>query len=325
MAQVDGTLDTYDQIGRREDLEDVIYDLFPNDTWLLSNLDKTDATSTFHEWQIDSLAAATVNRTLEGNEAAFTTFSQPTRLGNYCQISNKTFLISGTAEAVRKAGRKSELARAAMKSMRELKRDMEKALIGNQASSAGGNTTARSAGGMESWIASTGNGGNAVNATTTASASTAAFASNAVSAPTDGTTTGALAVTHLNNALAEAWADGGDTRDILVGVTQKTAIDAFTSIATRMVDIDKSEQAVIHGAANVYVSDFGRHTVRLHRYIRTSVVLCVDKEYWSVGMLRRPSMTTLAKTGDGEKRMLLSEFTLVARNPNSSAKVAACT
>jgi hypothetical protein len=241
------------------------------------------------------------------------------------QIARKTFIISGTLEAVKKAGRKSEIARQAMKKMRELKRDLEKALVGNQGSSAGADATPRSCGGMEAWIPSTANGGNAFIATTTASgASTAAFTSGVVAAPVDGATTGALSLTILNAALGEAWADGGDPRMILVNTTQKTAIDAFTSIATRFVDIDRKSEAVIHGAANVYVSDYGVHTVMLHRYMRTSVVLCLDPDYWATAFLRKPKMEELAKTGDGEKRQIITEFTLVSRNHSASAKVVAC-
>src|SRR6476619_5050502 len=119
MAQASGTTATYDSIGLREDLEDVIWDLFPEDTWALTNLDRVDATATFHEWQLDSLDAATTNKTVEGNDASFTTVAPPTRVGNYLQIASKYFLISGTLEAVKKAGRSSEVARQAMKKMRE--------------------------------------------------------------------------------------------------------------------------------------------------------------------------------------------------------------
>jgi hypothetical protein len=325
MAQLSGTTATFDSAGLREDLEDVIWDLFPNDTWALSNLDRVDATAVNHEWQLDTLDAATQNKVVEGDDASYLTVSPPTRVGNYTQIARKTFIISGTLEAVKKAGRKSEVARQAMKKMRELKRDMEKALVGNQGSSAGADATPRSCGGMEAWIPSTANGGNALIATTTASgASTAAFTSGVVAAPVDGSTTGALSLAIFNQSLGEAWADGGDPRMILVNTTQKTAIDAFTSIATRFVDVDRKAEAVIHGAANVYVSDYGVHTVMLHRYMRTSVVLCLDPDYWATAFLRRPKMEELAKTGDGEKRQIISEFTLISRNHNASAKVVAC-
>lgn len=323
MAQVSGTTDTYDAVGIREDLEDVIWDLFPGDTWCLSTLDKVNAGSTFHEWQFDALAAVATNRQLEGDDASYTTLASPTRVGNYCQISRKTFIVSGTLEEVKKAGRGSEIARAAMKSMRELKRDMESALITNQASSAGGQTTARSCGSMESWIPTTDNGGNGVRATTTAAASTAAY-SGGVTAPTDGTTTGALAEAKFKEAIGLAWADGGDPNTILVGTTQKANIATFAGVATKYNEIKGSSQGTTIGAVDMYVSDFGNHKVILHRYMRSSVVLCIDPDYWGVAYLRKPFMERLAKTGDAEKRQLISEYTLVSRNHSASAKAVAC-
>jgi hypothetical protein len=316
---------SYTLPGMREDLEDTIWDLFPMDTWCLSNLDKVDAENTYHQWQKDSLAATGANRALEGDDATFSTAAGTTLLGNYQQISTKSFFISRTADKVRKAGRGTETARQAMKKMRELKRDMEVALITNQSSSAGGAATARSTGSMESWIASTDNGGNAIRATTTASASTAAFAANAVTTPTDGTTTGALTEALLKEALRLAWADGGDPRVILCNSTQKTAIDAITGVATRFVDVDRSAEASIIGSVSLYVSDFGRHQVVLNRHVRQSVILCIDPDFWAVSFVDRPFMKTLAATGDADKRMIISEFGLVARNSDSSGKVAALT
>jgi hypothetical protein len=329
MAAPAGAATRHSQVGAREDLEDVIWDLFPEDTYLLSNLDKVTATNTFHEWQTDSLAGATANRVIEGDDTTHTTLAATIRMGNYCQISKKEFVVSGTLEAAKMAGRKSEIARGGMKKMKELKRDIELALIGNQASSSGGIGTARSSGGIESWIpgvtADPGTAANAVRSTTAANlATTIGFASGVVTAPTDGGTTGALTVGALNSALQGAWEDGGDPRDIFVGATQKAAIDGFSSIATRFVDIDRKSQATITGAANVYVSDFGTHTVRLHRYMRSSVVLNLDLDYWALAFYRRPFMEPLAKTGDAEKRHMLAEFCLVARNPNASSKVVAC-
>jgi hypothetical protein len=47
-------------------LEDVIWDLFPEDTWAVSNLDKVDATAPTHEWLFQQLAAAAANIGVEG-------------------------------------------------------------------------------------------------------------------------------------------------------------------------------------------------------------------------------------------------------------------
>lgn len=323
--------------GIREDLEDVIWDLFPEDTWAVSNLDKVDATATTHEWLAQQLAAASSNIAVEGDDATFTSLTPPSRFGNYLQIMSKTFLVSDTLEAVKKAGRGSEVARGAMVKMRELKRDMEYTITRNQPSTAGGATTGRSMAGMEMWISgylnnaavnTTVTASTAVRSTTTADTCTTVPVTSGVpgaTAPTDGTTTAALTITNLNLALQGAWSNGGNPSVILATSNNKTAIDGFTSIATRYVNVDAATQSPIIGAANVYVSDFGRHTVVLHRYMRTSVILCLDPNYWAIAFLRRPMARELARTGDGTKYQIITEATLVCRNQQASSKVVALT
>ena len=110
---------------------------------------------------------------------------------------------------------------------------------------------------------------------------------------------------------------------ILCNASVKGAIDQFTGVATRFVDVDRRQQASIINAANVYVSSFGTHTVVLSRYTRSSVCLCLDPDYWAVAFLRRPFVETLAKTGDAHKREMLAEYTLVSRNDDASSKVVA--
>lgn len=312
----------------REDLEDVIYLLDPMDTWASTNLEKTDAQATFHEWLSDTLAGATANRQIEGDEAGYSTAAPAERLGNVLQISRKTFIVSGTLEEVRKAGRRSEIKRLGTKYLKELKRDMEQAFCGNQASSLGGAATARSSAGMESWIegptaTTAGTAANVVTATTTsATATTPGFSGGTVAAPTDGTTTGALTIGQLNAALQGSWDDGGDPRVILCAANNKNTIDNFTSLATRQVDVNKSEKLPVIGSVNVYVHSYGSPSmVVLSRYVRSSVVLCLDPSYWAIAFLRRPFMQTMSKTGDAEKRLLLAEYTLVCRNPAASSKV----
>jgi hypothetical protein len=327
MAQISGTTWTNSVANSismatniRESLEDVIWELDPMDTWALSNLNRTSVSNTYHEWLADALPGATANRQIEGDDASFSTVAGAQRLGNHNQISRKTFLISGTLEAVKRAGRKSEIARQGTWLMKQLKRDMEQSLVQNQASSAGGSATARSSASMESWLAT-----NEVLATSTSSATTPGFSGGTVVSPTDGTTTGALTENALKSALELAWIQGGDPRVILAGSTQKKAIDAFTGIATRFVDSSPRKEAAIIGAANMYVSGFGSpHVVTLSRYVRSSVVLCIDPNFWAIGQLRAPFMEPLAKTGDGEKRQMIAEFCLISRNEKASAKVVAC-
>jgi len=105
------TFSSFTVVGIREDLSDVIYDISPQDTPIMSSIGKSKATSVFHEWQTDSLAAATTaNFLVEGADATDASVSPSTRIGNYTQIVGKTIRVSGTLEAVDKAGRKSEKA-----------------------------------------------------------------------------------------------------------------------------------------------------------------------------------------------------------------------
>jgi hypothetical protein len=130
---------------------------------------------------------------------------------------------------------------------------------------------------------------------------------------------------NLKAALQGAWAQGGDPRIILIGATQKKVLDAFTGIATRFIDSSPAKEATIVGAANMYVSEFGSpHAVILSRYVRSSVVLCIDPDFWAVSYLDAPFTESLAKTGDGIKKQMVSEYTLVCRNPFASSKVVAC-
>lgn len=331
MAQATGTSDTYDVSssgGNREDLEDVIWDLFPGDTWALTTLDKVDAAATLHEWLGDELAAAATNAQIEGDVTDASDISPPARYGNYQQIAKKVFNISATQEKVSKAGRKSEIARESMKQMREIKRDMEYALTRNQVGTAGGSATARTTAGMEAWIGGTAGATttvtNVVLSTSTSSATTAAVTSGVPgTAIVDGTVTAAFVSADLNQALQAAWADGGDPRVILVSAAQKNAVDSFTSVATRFVDVGRAQQASVTGAINLYVSDFGNHQVVLHRYMRTNVALCLDPDMWAVSFLRRPFSERLAKTGDAIPYHIVSEFGLVGRNWKANAKIVA--
>ena len=68
----------------------------------------------------DDLAAAAANLVREGDEASFTTAAPARRLGNYMQISTKTFIVSDTLEVVDKAGRRTETGRLGTKLLKEL-------------------------------------------------------------------------------------------------------------------------------------------------------------------------------------------------------------
>ena len=303
MAQPTNTFDTYDMIGIFDDLEDVIYDISPTETPFLSMAPRMKATQTNHEWQTDSLAAASaVNAVIEGDDATTDAQTATARVGNYTQISDKVILVTGTSRAVQSAGRGDELDYLIAKAGKELKRDMESQITQNRASVAGNSTTARVSGSMESWLTTNDDRG--------AGGAQGGFSAGVVAAPTDGTQR-ALTESIHKNVIKLVWTSGGDPDTILVGPFNKQVISGFTGNATRFV---KAETNELVAGIDVYKSDFGEHKVVPSRFNRDRTALYIDSEYIGVAYLRPFQTAALAKTGDSERRQLLAEYTLVCKN-----------
>ena len=309
MAQPTNTFDTYDSVGEREDLSDVIYNISPTDTPFLSSAAKTSATAVLHEWQTDALASAsTSNAVIEGDEATHDAVSATTRLSNSCQIMDKVVVITGTQEAVDKAGRASELAYQIAKRAKELKRDMEAMLTTNNAEVTGGSSTARELGSLGSWVVT--------NDDMASDGASGAGAGNA--AHTDGTQR-VFTEAQLKSVIKSVWNAGGDPSMIMVGPFNKQKLSGFTGNSTRF---DAGADATLYTSVDVYASDFGQLQVVPNRFSRDRDAWVLDMNYWGVAFLRDFSMHELAKTGDTEKRQLLVEATLESRNEAASGLVA---
>src|SRR4051812_42707397 len=129
MALPTNAFATYQAIGNREDLSDLIYRIDPTDTPFMSAAEQEKATAVKHEWQTQALAAASgSNAQLEGDDITADSTTVTVRLSNTAQISRKTAQVSGTQQAVQHAGRDNELAYQEMLKGLELKRDMETVL-----------------------------------------------------------------------------------------------------------------------------------------------------------------------------------------------------
>lgn len=308
MTQPTNTYDSYDSIGNREDLSDVIYNISPTDTPFLTMAGKTKATSTKHEWQTDALANVADNKVIEGDEATNDASTATSRRYNYTQISDKVAVVTGTIEAVNRAGRKQEMAYQIAKRSKELKRDMENALVGlNNAAVAGDASTARELASVQSWIA-----------TNTSKNGGADPTGDGTDARSDGTQR-AFTETLLKTVIAAAWNAGGEPTTLMVSAFNKGVVSGFTGNATRMQDTSNKK---LVAAIDVYKSDFGDIKVVPNRFLRTRDALLLDMEYWKIAYLRPFDQWELSKTGDSEKRQLIVEYTLEACNQASSAIIA---
>lgn len=307
MAIVSNTFTRYSAIGIREDLSNVIYNISPEETPFISNIGRENVKNTYFEWQTDSLAAASSsNAALEGDDiSSFTAVNPTSRVGNYTQISTKNVVISGTLEALDKAGRRSELTYQLAKLGSELKRDMESALLANQAAVAGNTTTARRTAGLPAWLTS--------NTSFGVGGADPTVGSTPTAARTDGTQR-AFTETLLKEVIAEVWTSGGTPKMLMVGAFNKQAASAFAGIATKFRDVPAGQQAQIIGAADVYVSDFGTVNIVPNRFQRARDAFIVDPDYASLAVLRPIQQMELAKTGDAEKRLMLVEYGLKVQN-----------
>lgn len=327
MAQPSNTFETYDAVGNRETLADQIYLITPDETPFLSMIGKKSVEGVHPEWQTDTLASPDAdNNQPEGNDWVFQAVTPTSRVGNYCQISDKRISISGTQDVVSKAGRKSEMAREIAKKGQELKTDMEIILLSNQASSAGSGNAAtnRKLGGLRAWLAtndSLGSGG-----------ASGGFNSGTgiVDAATNGTQR-AFTKTLLDTAISAAYVAGGSPTTLMLSPYAKTVFSTFmsdTNVAAQRFAAKATSQTTIVAAADAYLSDFGTLMVVPNRqmaragasYARNAFLL--DPSMLKLGTLRDIRRENPAKTGDQEKKVLLVEYTLIVNNEAANAVVA---
>jgi hypothetical protein len=318
MAQVANTFETYDAVGNREELADKIYQITPEETPFLSLIGRKSVASTHPEWQIDSLASVDLsNNQPEGNDWAYDAISPTSRVGTYTQISDKKIIISRTQDKTSKAGRKSELAREVAKKGVELRIDMEAIVLSNQASTAGtGNgATNRKLGGFRAWLATNDN----MNSGTSGGFNSG---TSVVDAATNGTQR-AFSKTILDSVILSTYNAGGSPKTLMLSPYAKTVFSTFmsdTNVALQRFAANGKGQTTIVAAADMYLSDFGTISVVPNRQMaRAGAAVArnaflVDPRMVSLGVFDDISLEKPAKTGDAEKRVLVTEYTLLVNN-----------
>tara|TARA_R100000008_G_scaffold202_1_gene173 strand:+ start:5428 stop:6375 length:948 start_codon:yes stop_codon:yes gene_type:complete len=303
MAQPTNLYDTYDTTGIREDLVNVIYNVSPEDTPILSAIPRAVAKSTKHEWQLDALATPATNAVIEGDEATVDAMTATTRAFNYCQISDKVIAVSGTQSAVDAAGRADEMAYQIAKKSKELKKDMEFDLIEPNVQVAGSATAARELGSIPTWIKTNGDAG------TSGSLSTGS-GTDLPGSGTDRDLTEAI----LKTVIKEVYTSGGDMDMLVCPPSVKQVISGFNANTTRFGPAgDKTEYAAI----DVYSSDFGDLKIVPNRVMATTDakdVFIIQRDMLATAYLRDFMVQDLSKTGDSDKKQLLVEYTLEVRN-----------
>ncbi len=278
------TLTTYATVGTKEDLSDIITNIAVDQTPIYSMFGKEKATATYHEWLEDTLRSPKANKLVEGADYTVDAPASRTRKGNYTQIFTQAYGVTKTQEAVQKAGIKSEIAYQMAKAMKEVARDVEKAIIENVAAVAGNATTARELGGIPALVTTNvlGNSG----------------------------TPRALTETLLNDGIQAAWEAGGTPDTVVVSGKQKRVISGFTAGSTKT--IDPSDKKLIN-AVDVYESDFGIVKIIADRFMPNDKAFILSKDYWKIAYLRPFTQEDLQPQGSRMEKVIEGELTLVGR------------
>jgi len=305
MPQPSNTFDSYDSVGIREDLSNVIHNISPEETPFYSKSGKTSAKNTLVEWQTDSLRASAANAHVEGDATAAEARSATTRLGNYTQIFKNAVVVPDTDEGLDKAGRAKEIAYQTLKIAKEQKLDIEKALFDNNARASGNSTTARELAGAPAWITTNTDFGANEGADPTG---------DGTDARTDETTAlSAFSQDKFDGVMQSIWEEGGKPDTVYLSAFQMNKALAFTGNNNQRSAVQAGDERVIKSLA-VYVTPWGSVEFMPSRENRARDVFIMQDNMWEIATLRPTKNVALAKTGDNTTRQVVTELTLCAKN-----------
>ena len=234
-------------------------------------------------------------------------------MGNYTQIFKNAVNIPDTDEGLKKAGRAAEIAYQMLKTAKEQKLDIEKALFDNNARVAGNSTTARELAGAPVWlITNTDFGSGGADAT-----------GDGTDARTDGTQA-AFSQTRFDSVMQSIWEQGGNPDSVYLSAFQMNVALGFAGNNNQRSTVRAEDERVIKHM-DVYVTPWGTVEFIPSRENRSRDVFIMQDDMWAVGVLRPTKNIALAKTGDSTTRQVTTELTLVCKNEKASGMIADCT
>ena len=315
MAQPTNTFDSYDAVGIREDLSDIITNISPEETPFYTKCRKTSASNTLVEWQTDALRSSTTNAHIEGDDTTADAATATSRLNNRTQIFKNAVTVPDTDEGLDKAGRAAEIAYQTLKIAKEQKLDIEKALFANNAKVAGSSTVARELAGAPSWLITN------VDFVTGGTPSGANPTGDGTDARTDDGTPTAFSQTKFDTVMQSIWENGGNPDTVYLSAFQMNVALGFTGNNNQRSAVQAGDERVVKSLA-VYVTPWGTVEFMPSRENRSKDVFIMQDDMWEVAVLRPTKNIELAKTGDATKRQVVTELTLCAKNEAANGIIA---
>lgn len=327
MATVFNTTNAKSQ---REDLANFISNIVRDEVPFTSSIGKTTAKALSHEWSTDELAAPGANNAAEGAGFPGTVSTGPeiTRLSNQAQIFTKSIEVSGSIEAVDKAGRKSEFKYQSEKRGKELMRDIEwAATTGKAVKSTSGN---RKMGGFQSWVPLA----NTVDADGKVLTKGAGNGSDI--AVTASTTPAAFSLSQVDEVMQSCYENGGRPTTLMMSPRVKRLFSAAAQGNTSTGNVRRNidESGKLRQSVEIYETDFGIVNV-VPNYVMGATgsgagaasaaadnnVLVYDASTFKMATLRPLHHRDISEDGDRLRALMVHETTLECSNPSANGLI----
>jgi hypothetical protein len=247
-----------------EDFHNFAVLISPSSTPVMSAMgDGYEVKDTSHNWSTDALRAAATNAVVEGATVTPVDPSATVKLTNYTQLSDGSYYLTTTQDAIaRKNNRPGSIGNQMAKCIKEVKLDMEKAIITNATQVKSAASTAGVAGGLPYWL-NTSN----YNYANVIAGGTAKFDED----------------THFIPAMAAIFADHDpESLTMIVSPTNKNKVDKFTGGSVR--NIDGKSGTLYNNIKNIQTA-YGDVAVMISRYMPDTSVFILDMDYWKKGFL----------------------------------------
>ena len=303
------TLQTYQSSNNAENVTEIVMNIDPVETPLLTLAKKTTAEATYTQWPIESLSAVdTANANIEGDDATVDASTTPTLVGNYTQLRDKVASVTTTQNAIKKYGVKNEMAKQMAKKSKELKRDMETTMLLNQARVVGLAGTAQKMRSLPSWLTTNDNRG------------AGGADGSATAAATDGTQR-AFTESLFRSTIVTAITNADELPSVVMaGPANRANLSSqLSGNSTRFYEL---KDGTLNASISVYRSDYGPLKLVMNRFQRERDMFFINPDYVGVRTLEPMQSVDLARTGLTEKKQLWTNFTLEVSNEKAHAVLA---
>jgi hypothetical protein len=273
----------------KESVLDLVTQTSPTENYFLSNLQRATGTDEYHLVPRDTLRTPSLTAAVEGADPTYDG-NDPTTLLNMMHIISVGFEVTDSEGAVARYGSPEDrVAYETDKALKDWGNFAELALVRSTIIT-GNNSVARQMRGLKSSLS-------------------IVTAQSGVS----------LSETILNAYLQNVWLQGANVDVVAVPIQLKRRISGFNGNGATKFYNQEDKRLVT--PIEIYESDASSKPIKLvsHRYVTISGdtnydVVGVEADHFATAWLREPKVRPLAKTGDSERRQVVGEFTLEARN-----------